>query len=177
MKKWLVCLATAAAVALGARHAEAKTVALYGSGQGGVQTRGDTGFQAGFEVGAHVLLFDAYVGYMGFGTDRSVSRAIVGLRGGLGGEHLRLVLRAGVGAIHESSGALTTALGPATLTRTGGVARAGGSLEVRLFSGGLWLGAGVDGETFGFLGNNSLGFSNHGSNLLAVGKLTFELGL
>jgi hypothetical protein len=176
MKKWLICLAAAAVLGLAASRADATVVSLYGTGQGGIQTHGDTGLQAGFEVGAHVLLFDGYVSYMGFGSDRSVSRGIVGLRYGLGSDRLRLVLRLGAGAIHESSGALTTALGPATLTRTGAVGRAGGSLEVRTYSA-LWFGLGVDAETYGFLGSNNLGFASHGSNVLGVAKLTFELGL
>jgi hypothetical protein len=176
MKKLCVCVAAAASIALGAPRAEAKIAAIYGSGQAGLQTRGDTGAQYGFELGAHVLIFDGYVDYMGFGSGRSVSRAIVGLRGGLGTGAFRLVLRAGVGAIREASGALTTSLGATTtLTRTGGDARAGAAVEGRLYHG-LWLGVGADGEVYGFLGN-SLGFASHGTNVLGVVKLTVELGI
>jgi hypothetical protein len=176
VKKGLVSLAAALSVALVTSGvAEAKIAAVYASGQGGIQTHGDTGLQLGFEAGVRVLLFDGYVDYMAFGSGKSVSRAIVGVRGTLGSGWLRLVLRGGVGAIRESSGALTSPLGPATLTRSGGVARGGGALEARLFYG-TWLGAAVDGEAYNFLGN-SMGFSAHGSNLLGVLRLTFELGL
>jgi hypothetical protein len=176
MKKWVQSLAAALSIALAAPRAEAKLAAVYASGQGGIQTHGDTGLQLGFEAGVRVLLFDGYVDYMGFGSGKSVSRAIVGVRGALGKGWLRLVLRGGVGAIRESSGALTTPVGATTLTRTGGVVRGGGAVEVHLFPGG-WLGAGVDGEAYDFLNSNTLGFSNHGSNLLGVLRLTIELGI
>jgi len=176
MKRWFVSLAAALSTALIAPRAQAKLAAIYASGQGGLQTHGDTGLQLGGELGVRVLLFDGYVDYMGFGSGKSVTRAIVGLRGGLGRGWLRLVLRGGVGAIREQSGALTTPVGATTLTRTGGVLRGGGAVEVRLFPGG-WLGVGVDGEAYDFLNSNTLGFSNHGSNLLGVLRLTIELGI
>jgi hypothetical protein len=53
--------------------------------------------------------------------------------------------------------------------------RAGAMLEAHVFPGG-WLGPGVDGEAYDFLGNN-LGFSSHGTNLLGVLRLTVELGI
>jgi hypothetical protein len=175
MKKGLVSLAAALTLALSAPRAEAKAVAVYASGQTGLQTHGDTSLQYGFEAGLHVFLFDGYVEYMAFGSSKSVSRAIVGVRGALGSGRFRLVLRGGVGGIRESSGALTTATGPSTLTRSGGVARGGAAVEARLFYS-TYLGLAIDGEAYNFLGNNQ-GFSAHGSNLLGTLRLTFELGL
>lgn len=182
MKKALVYLAVVTLLALLASPAEAKLstearpAAVYASAQVGLQTHGDTSLQGGFDLGLHIWLFDGYINYMGLGSGKSVSRAIVGVRGTLGSGWVRLVLRGGVGAIHESSGALTTPVGATTLTRTGGVVRGGAAVEARIFPGG-WLGVGIDGEAYDFLGSNDFGFSNHGSNLLGVARLTFELGI
>jgi hypothetical protein len=182
VKKALVYLAVVTLVALLASSAEAKLstearpAAVYASAQVGLQTHGDTSLQGGFDLGLHWWLVDGYINYMGLGSGKSVSRAIVGVRGTLGSGWLRLVLRGGVGAIHESSGALTTPVGATTLTRTGGVVRGGLGLEARIFPGG-WLGVGIDGEAYDFLGSNTFGFSTRGSNLLGVARLTFELGI
>jgi hypothetical protein len=182
VKKRLVSLAAVTLCALLAPPAQAKLstdakpVVVYASAQGGIQTHGDTSWQAGFDLGLHFWLFDGYIDYMGLGSGKSVSRAIVGVRGTLGSGWVRLVLRGGVGAIHESSGALTTPVGATTLTRTGGVVRGGAAVEARIFPGG-WLGVGIDGEAYDFLGSNTFGFSNHGSNLLGIARLTYELGI
>jgi hypothetical protein len=177
MKKWLVSLAAVAAVVLAAPRVSARDAAVYASAQAGLQTRGDTGLQLGFEVGGHWSLLDGYVSYMGFGSGRSISRGILGVRGTLGTGRLRLMLRAGAGAVHESSGALTSPLGPTPmptiLSRTGVVVRGGGSLDVRLY-GGAWLGAGGDVEGFSFLNSGSLGFTTRGVNALGILKLTLE---
>jgi hypothetical protein len=176
MKKWLVCLAAAAIVTFLGSRAHAKPAAVYVSAQAGAQTRGDTGAQYGVEGGGHVFIFDGYVSYMALGENRSVSRGIVGLRGGLEVGFLRFVLRGGVGAIREVNGALTVPVGSAaTLTRTGFVARGGGELDARLWHG-LYLGVAIDGESFGFLKTNGFSFAAHGNNVLGVGKLTFEFG-
>ena len=184
MKKGLVSLAAVLFVLL-ARSShrpprrrcppEAKPAVVYVSAQGAIQTHGDTGLQAGFDLGLRIWLFDGYIDYMAFGSGKSVSRAIVGVRGTLGSGWIRLVLRGGFGALHESSGALTTPVGATTLTRTGGVVRGGAAVEARIFPGG-WLGVGIDGEAYDFLGSNDFGFSNHGSNLLGFARLTFEAG-
>jgi hypothetical protein len=176
MKKLCVCVAVAASLTLFASRAEAKLAAIYGSGQAGLQTKGDTGTQIGFELGAQMLIFDGYIDYMAFGSGRSVSRAIVGLRGGLGFGMFRLVLRGGVGAIRETSGALTTTVGAFAASRTGGVVRGGVALEGRIYTG-IWLGVGVDGEAFGFFDDNGRGLAATGSNALGVIKLTLELGI
>jgi hypothetical protein len=176
MKKLVVCVAAAAVVSLLAARADAKLVALYASGQGGLQNTGDTGPQGGFEVGARAFIFDGYVDYMAFGSGKSVSRAIIGLRGGVGLSVFRFVLRGGVGAIREDNSALTMPVGTnLTVSRTGGVARAGAAVEGRVapFT---WLGLGVDGEEFGFLTSDP-GFTKHGSDVLGTLKLTFEIGI
>jgi hypothetical protein len=180
MKTWLAGLLGLACALTFAPRADAKIVALYGTGQGGLQSTGDTGLQGGFEVGAHLTILDGYAEYMAFGSGRSVLRGVVGVRGALGLGPLRFVLRGGVGAIREEGGALTAA--PADLmtvpTRTGGVARAGAAIEAGIAPA-LWLGLGVDGEEFVFTtpsvtSTNSL---DHGSDVLGTLKLTFELGI
>jgi hypothetical protein len=176
MKKWLVSLAVAGALVLAARRVAARDAGVYASAQAGLQTRADTGLQLGFEGGGHWRLLDGYVSYMGFGSGRSISRAILGVRGTLGTGRFRVMLRAGAGAIHESSGALTSPVGATTmLTRTGAVVRGGGSLDVRLY-GGAWLGAGADVEAFSFLHSGSLGATTRGTNVLGILKLTLEFG-
>jgi hypothetical protein len=175
VRKLIACLVAAGAVAFAAPAADARNAAIYASAQGGWQTSGDTGLQLGFEAGARVFIFDGYVDYMGFGSGRSISRAILGVRGGLGTGALRLTLRGGAGAIRESSGALMTPVGPTTLTRTGGVLRGGAALELRLYKG-AWIGAGVDGEAYTFWGGNT-GHTTSGSNVLGVARLTIEFGL
>jgi hypothetical protein len=175
MKKLCVC-AAAASLALFARPARANVAGLYGTGQAGLQTKGDTSLQYGFEAGAHVLIFDGYIDYMAFGAGRSVSRAIVGLRGGPGFGIFRLVLRAGVGAIRETSGALTATVGAFAASRTGAVMRGGVGLEGRLLRG-LWLGVGVDGEAYELFNTTGFNLSSGGSDALGVVKLTLELGI
>jgi hypothetical protein len=175
MKKLLAGLVAAATVALAAPRADAKVAAVYASGQVGAQTRGNHGVQLGFEAGAHVLIFDGYVSYLAFGAGQSVSRAILGLRGGFGVGPVRLVLRGGLGAIRESSGALTGPAGTIDISRTGGVARGGASLEGRLYHG-VWLGLGADAEEFLF-SSNGPGLDTHGGNIVGLFKLTIELGI
>jgi hypothetical protein len=176
MGKPLVGLLAALTFMLAAPATDAKIAALYASGQGGLQNTGDTNLQAGFEVGARVTIVDAYVDYMGYGSGRSVSRGIVGLRGALGVGRLRFVLRGGVGAIREDNAALSNrGVTDVSLTRTGGVARAGGAIEARVAPL-VWLGAGVDGEEYHFLSNNE-NMTRTGSDVLGTLKLTFELGI
>ncbi|HVX96773.1 MAG TPA: hypothetical protein VHK47_17790 [Polyangia bacterium] len=175
MRRLLVGLLAVLTLILGASAANAKLAALYASGQGGLQNTGDTQWQAGFEVGARVTLVDAYVDYMGYGSGRSVSRGIVGLRGALGVGPLRFVLRGGAGAIREDNAALSTRTSDISLTRTGGVVRAGGAVEAKVAPL-VWLGAGVDAEEFHFLSNNQ-NMARTGSDVLGTLKLTFELGI
>jgi hypothetical protein len=184
MKKVLVCLTAVACLALPARRARAavpvqgvdqKHDAMYASGQAGLQTKGSDNSQAGVEIGAHLYIFDGYVDYMWLGSGRSTARAIVGVRGAVGTEHLRLVVRGGVGAIREQSGALSVPVGTISATRFGGVVRGGIALEARLWRF-MWAGVGVDGEAYNFIGDSTLSPQN-GANVLGVVKLTFEIGL
>jgi len=173
MKRFILGLVAATAIALFAGRAEAKVIALYASGQGGVQTMGQSTPGLGVELGARVLILDAYVDYTAFSSTESISRGIFGVRGGIGSRDFRLVLRAGVGGIHEDGGALTGPLGAPA--RTGGVARAGASFEGRLNKL-TYLGFGVDGETYRFA-DNSFGIATEGSDIFAAMRLTFELGI
>lgn len=173
MKKLLLGIAAGAALCLVAARADAKVIAVYASGQGGVQNTGEDNPGIGVEVGGRVLIFDGYLDYMNFGSDQAVSRGIVGLRGGFGTHDFRLVLRGGAGAIREERGALSGAL--SGMSRTGGVARLGAGVEGRL-NPVLWLGFGVDGESYKFV-DNSIGVPSEGSDILASMKLMFELGI
>jgi hypothetical protein len=174
MKKLLLILATGILITFGAATAEAKVAAVYASGYGGVQsgTNSETGL--GFNLGARILIFDGYVDYTGFGQGTSVSRGILGLRGGFGTSDLRLVLRAGAGAIREQGGALTGPLGAPD--RTGAVARAGVAIEGAVAPV-LYVGFGVDGESFVLPDNGIPGSPTRGSDIFASLRLTFELGI
>jgi hypothetical protein len=175
MRRLLVCLAVVGSMAVCAPRADAKMAALYASGQGGLQNTGDPGLQAGFEVGARVLIFDGYVDYMAADSGRTISRGIIGLRGALGVGPLRFVLRGGAGAIRIDNEAVMRPAGDVVVTRTGGVARAGAAIEAKVAPL-IWLGLGVDGEEYGFL-NNVAGLGTHSSDVLGTLKLTFELGI
>ena len=183
MKKLLLGLAAAAVVALCAPRADAKVVALYASGEGGVQNTGENAPGLGFELGARVLILDGYVDYTSFGQSESVARGILGLRGGFGGNDVRLVLRAGLGGIREEHGALMgTAVSPES--RVGGVARAGAGIDARLDPL-FYLGFMIDAETFVFPGSETVAVGatsvpssyQQGADVFAALKLTFELGL
>lgn len=171
MRKLLLGLLAVGVISFTATRADAKVVAVYASGQGGVQS-GEAGNGLGLSLGARVLIFDGYVDYMGFGQGMSVSRGILGLRGGFGTDRLRLVLRAGAGTIHEERGALTGPYGAPS--RTGAVARAGVAIEgaINPF---LFLGFGIDSETYRF--RYSTLAPDRGSDVLASLKLQFELGI
>jgi hypothetical protein len=183
MKKILLGLAVAAVACLCAPRAEAKVVALYAAGEGGLENTNGTWPGFGFELGARVLILDGYVDYTAFGQSASVARGILGLRGGFGNGDLRLVLRAGLGGIREEHGAL---MGETmeTPSRTGGVARAGAGFDARLDPL-FYLGFMVDAETYAFPGAETVtvGTTNisssysRGADVFAALKLTFELGI
>jgi opacity protein-like surface antigen len=173
MKKLLLAAVAAITVALAACPADAKVAAVYATGQGGVQNNGTSDPGLGFELGGRVLIFDGYVDYTGFGQGQSVSRGILGLRGSFGAGGYRLVLRGGGGTIHEEGGALTGPLGAPA--RTGAVGRLGVAFEGEV-NPVLFLGFGVDGESYRFA-DNSLGIPSSGSDIFATLRLTFELGI
>lgn len=172
MKKQLFTAVAAVTVALLASRADAKVAAVYASGHAGVQNEGtnDPGF--GFMLGGRVLIFDGYADYTRFNERESVSRGILGLRGGFG-NNLRLVLRAGVGGIREEGGALTGPMGAPD--RTGAVARAGAAVEAAI-NPLLYLGFAFDTEHYRFAENAS-GIPTEGSDVFAALRATFELGL
>ena len=183
MKKTWLGFATAVMVALCASRADAKILALYAAGEGGVQNTGENAPGLGFELGARVLILDGYVDYTAFGQNESVARGILGLRGGFGGNDLRLVLRAGLGGIREEHGALMgTVMSPPS--RMGGVARAGVGIDARLDPL-FYLGFMIDAETFVFPGSETVAVGatsvpssyQQGADVFAALKLTFELGL
>jgi hypothetical protein len=178
----LVGLALAAATVLVSSGARAEVAAAYVQGYGGLAS-GDGAASSmstsspaglGFQLGARVLLFEGYFDHTSFG-DPSVSRGIVGLRGGFGGSGLRLVLRGGVGVIDEHGGALTGRL-PGSPDRQGAVARAGLALESHIAPP-LLAGFSLDGETFAFPSDFPGGPSRTGSDVFASLRLTFELGI
>jgi hypothetical protein len=172
MNKAILGTVAAVTLTLLATRAEAKAVAVYASGHAGVQndSRTDTGL--GFTLGGRIFLFDGYADFTRFGERESVSRGIVGLRGGFG-DDLRLVLRAGAGAIREEGGALTGPLSAAN--RTGGVVRAGVALEAAV-NPLLYLGFGIDTEHYRFA-TDTPGSPTEGSDVFAALRATFELGL
>jgi hypothetical protein len=173
MNKLLLSAVAAVTVALLASRADAKVAAVYAGGHAGVQNEGNGDPGLGFTLGGRVFIFDGYADYTRFGERESVTRGIVGLRGGFG-QDLRLVLRGGAGAIREEGGALT---GPMATSadRTGGVVRAGVALEAAV-NPLLYLGVGVDTEHYRFA-SNSLGMPTEGSDVFAALRATFELGI
>ena len=177
-------------VALAPRTSRADLVAAYLEGHGGLSSSDGQGTSGGttsasvsapglgFQLGARLLIFEGYIDRTSFGDGMNASRAVLGLRAGIGVGGLRLVLRGGAGALAERGGALTGPY-PGVPDRSGVVARAGIALESRLAPL-LWGGFGVDGEYF-TLGNDiggSVGSSRiQGSDIFASLKLMFEIGI
>ena len=165
----------------------ADIVAAFADGHGGISSQGGTtnpdgtsssATGLGFRLGARVLIFEGYYDYTGFGSGSSVSRGILGVRGGFGTNKLRLVLRAGGGIIGEEGGALTgRALGAPD--RRGAVGRIGAAVEARVAPL-LLMGVGVDGERFVLPATGgpygTVGAVT-GSNVFAKLYILFELGI
>jgi hypothetical protein len=172
MKKLLLTTVAAVTVALLASRADAKVAAIYASGHAGMQNEGTSDPGLGFMLGGRIFIFDGYADFTRFGERESVSRGILGLRGGFG-DDVRLVLRGGAGAIREEGGALS---GPLAISeRTGGVVRAGVAVEAAV-NPLLYLGLGLDTEHYRFA-SNALGMPTEGSDIFAALRATFELGL
>jgi hypothetical protein len=188
MKRVAAGLVVAAVIALGAPSlARADIVAVYLGGYGSLASHpsGDPGSGStsltpgvGFELGARLLIFDAYVDRAQFFDGRGVTRGIVGLRVGFGISDLRVALRTGVGPVFEQGGALTGAPTD-TRDRHGLVARAGISVEKRLSPNVFAIGLAVDGEYFTL--DSAIGewssLRSQGSDVLASLRLKFELGI
>ncbi len=175
------------------RSARADLFAAYVQGYGGVSSpQGDTATAGqssgvspvlGVQAGARVLGLELYGDYTNYGTGASVERGILGLRLGFNFGNTRLELRGGGGAIAEHNGALTGTFGVAD--RMGVVGRAGIDLEQRLAKA-LFIGAGIDGETFALDNSNNstaaLGALPHsawitGSDVFFSLHLKFEIGI
>ena len=90
MKKLILGLLAAVAISGSAPPADAKVVAVYAAGHGGVQSGTNNDAGLGFMLGARLFLLDGYVDYTSFGQNTSVSRGILGLRGGFGTGAFRL---------------------------------------------------------------------------------------
>jgi hypothetical protein len=173
MRRYLSGFVILIAIVAGTSRADAKVAAVYASGYGGMQSGPEADPGLGLTLGARLLIFDGYLDYTGFSRDISVSRAILGLRGGFGSGKTRLVLRGGAGAIREQGGALTGPLGAPD--RTGGVLRLGAAVETAVAPV-LFLGFGVDGESY-LMPSNGAGSATRGSDIFASLRLTFELGI
>ena len=190
-------LAVAGAVGLWSAPARADIAAAYVEGHGGLGNNGsDASTRAltansssgvapalGFQLGARLLIFEGYFDRTAFGSGASVSRGVLGLRAGFGGDTTRLVLRAGGGVITEEGGALT-GMSLGVPERQGVVARAGVALEQRLSPGPAKLlgGAALDGEVFSLASASPAppsGFNGRtqGSDAFLSLYLKFELGI
>jgi hypothetical protein len=177
------------ALALGGRSARADVAAAYIEGHGGITSKDNNDNRAGtsasstapglgFQVGARLLIFEGYYDRTAFGQGASVSRGIVGLRAGIGGGDLRLILRGGGGVLFEEGGALTGArLGLGS--RQGVVARAGVEIEKRLVPKKFLAGLGLDGEVFSLQnsGTSNIADRTQGFDLFGSLHIKFELGI
>lgn len=178
----LAGVAAAAAVTVAtARDARADLAAVWASGHGGFESsnadaRDSSMGGLGFQLGARLFLLESYFDRTGFGDGAAVSRGVIGLRGGIGRD-VRLVLRAGVGVLHEEGGALTGRMS-GTPDRTGGVARIGAAVDAKMAPA-LLLGFGVDGERFSLPAAPGTFATSRvtGTDVFASLRLTFELGV
>jgi hypothetical protein len=174
----IVTLATAGS-------ARADVVAAYAQGHGGFDSGGTSAaanngstMGLGYGLGARLLIFEGYFDYTTFGQGSTVSRGILGLRGGFGSKTTRLVLRAGAGIINEQGGALTGRL-PGTPDRSGAVGRLGAAIESRIAPL-LFVGLALDGERFALSEpNSSLTGAGVivGSSIFARLHILFEIGV
>jgi hypothetical protein len=173
-----LAIAIACLTLAGSNVARAELVAAWAQGHGGMASNSaetdvaDSGL--GFQLGARLLLLESYLDHTRFGEGASVTRGVLGLRGGLGSRNLRLVLRGGLGVVEERGGALSgrSALVP---ERQGGVARVGVALETRVAPL-LLAGFGIDGERF-ILRDPATATNIVGSDIFASLKLMFEIGI
>jgi hypothetical protein len=168
----------AALTATSLAHAEDETAAIYVQGMGGSmsnnasQSVGGLGWQAG----AQLLIFEAYLNQTAFANGSSVTRAVFGPYFDVTLGHWELSLHLGVGAIRDSGGALygDSSEGP----HNGAVARIVVALERDLGTF-FVIGASLDSEAFS---SKSMNYGTgsqwqDGSSVFLSGHLKFELGI
>jgi hypothetical protein len=178
-RKITVAIVAAALTVANSSVARAEIVAAWAGGHGGMASNSTDGDDPagglGFQLGARLLILESYLDHTRFGEGASVTRGVIGLRGGFGGRDRRLVLRGGLGVVEENGGALS-GRSPSVPERHGGVARVGAALEARVAPL-LLLGLAVDAERF-VLRDRGVGAGNVvGSDIFASLRLTFEIGI
>jgi hypothetical protein len=99
----------------------------------------------GVRATVQALMFEGYWDYLGHGNDGSVRRAILGVRTDLGVSRVSVTLRAGLGAIRDTRGALGGT--DVTGARSGFAGRAGAGAEAELGYG-LRVGFSLDAEAY-----------------------------
>ena len=172
----------AAGVLTAATAAHADTAGIYLRGHGGyggasVEEPGGNepslGMVIGGELGAKILLFNAYVNYDRYLDHGSITRGILGLTSDIELAGWRLSGRIGAGLMMEKE----TLFG-GDLDHTGVVARIGVAFDRRL-SAGLWLGVGVEAEYFALKPDGDMVEStvHTGADIFGSLRLSFELGI
>jgi hypothetical protein len=100
-----IAFVAAALTLLASSAARAEIVAAWAEGHGGMASNSANSEVAtgglGFQLGARLLILESYLDHTRFGEGASISRGVIGLRGGFGGRDLRLVLRGGLGVVEE----------------------------------------------------------------------------
>jgi hypothetical protein len=159
-------------------HAEDETAAIYVQGMGGSMSNnaGQSVGGLGWQAGAQLLIFEAYLNQIAFANGSSVTRAVFGPYFDLTLGHWELSLHLGVGAIRDSGGALFGE--DSAGAHNGAVARIGVGLERDLGTF-FVIGASLDSEAFSSKSMNYGADSQwqDGSSVFLSGHLKFELGI
>jgi hypothetical protein len=178
LNRWRLLLAATLLTAATTAHAD--TAGIYLRGHGGyggasveeLQPGGEEpglGPVIGGEVGANIMLFNAYLNYDRYLDHGSITRGILGLASDLELGGWRLSGRLGAG--------LNTLFG-GDLDHTGVVARIGAAFDRRI-SPGFWIGVGVDAEYFALKPDGDMVESevHTGADIFASLRVSFELGI
>jgi hypothetical protein len=181
--RWRLLLAATLLTAATTAHADTAGIYLRGhGGYGGASVEelppgGDEpglGPVIGGEVGANILLFNAYLNYDRYLDHGSITRGILGLASDLELGGWRLSGRLGAGLMMEKN-----TLFAGDLDHTGVVARIGAAFDRRV-SAGFWIGVGVDAEYFALKpdGDSMVESEVHtGADIFASLRVSFELGI